>query len=176
MHRLVCFLLLAASMPAQITSPPVMGFIRDRAGALRPVHGVAGSFLLGEAIETGVLSASFSDRLGFAKTESELLVFENGSVAARVAAPDGPAIFTWKAGDRLGQVLFSNSGECARWTGSRLVPISCETNPAATLPAGAPEPTEGIEQMSDGWLIIRADKGLYSVREETVYRLPEAER
>ena len=67
---------------------PSAGVIVDPSGALRPVEGVAGSFLLGPATMSGVLSAACSKRLCLAKTDSKIL-----SATGEIDAPPGPAVF-----------------------------------------------------------------------------------
>ena len=77
-------------------SPPRAGYIRDDAGGLRPVYGVAGSFVLGDPIASGVISAAFSGRLGLAKTAGTLYAFDRegrllGQLAVRGLPRQGSA-------------------------------------------------------------------------------------
>jgi len=67
---------------------PSVGMIVDAAGNLRTVQGVAGNFLLGPAMASGVLSAACSEQLCLAKTNSKIL-----SATGEVDAPPGPAVF-----------------------------------------------------------------------------------
>lgn len=174
MRPIVFFLLIAAAVPAQIGAPAALGFIRDRAGALRPVHGVAGNFVLGDPLEIGVLAASFSGHLGFAKTVNALLIFEDGKLSRRIDAPDGTATFVWEQPDQLSHMRFTNTGDCVRPVDSRLETVACKADSEAPLPADAPEAVGGIEQMSRDWRVVRTESGLFAVRKETVYQLPEA--
>jgi hypothetical protein len=176
-------LLCAAIAMAQIR-PPQAGFVRDRAGALRPVLGVAGAFILGEAVETGVLSAGFSRDLGFVKTASELVVFRDGLAVERMEAPAGPAEFTFGARPTI---YFVDTGEMWEWprrTGSRaarsLAELHCESGDIV-LASGervrTPEPAAEVERMSDDWVVARTASALYAVRVtgagRTIVQLPE---
>ncbi|MBC8164944.1 MAG: hypothetical protein H7Y20_03605, partial [Bryobacteraceae bacterium] len=71
--KLIIGCLMAACCFGQI-SIPAIGFVRDVHGSLRPLQGIEGAFVLGEAVATGVVSASFYGRTGLAKTDNELLV------------------------------------------------------------------------------------------------------
>jgi hypothetical protein len=180
--RIVLLLCTAIAM-AQI-GPPRAGFIRDRAGALRPVHGVAGAFVLGEAVETGVLSAGFSGKLGFVKTASELIVFRDGFVVDRIEAPTGPAEFTFGARPAI---YFVDTGELWEWprrTGWRaarsVADLHCDYG-YVVLASGervrTPEPAMEVERMSEEWAVARTESALYAIRitgtERTIVQLPE---
>src|SRR5580704_16262624 len=62
-----------ASACAQGIEVPTAGVIVDSSRGLRPVQGVAGSFLLGPASISGVLSAARSGQLCLVKTDTEIL-------------------------------------------------------------------------------------------------------
>jgi hypothetical protein len=72
------------------------------------VQGIAGSFLLGPASMPGVLSASCSERLCLAKTDSTIL-----STTGETDAPPGPAIFGFSGGNAI--LFFPEPRTFARW-------------------------------------------------------------
>ena len=68
--------------------PPLAGYMRDSSGALRPVYGVFGNLVVGEPIARGVVAASFSGRVGLARTADGTYAFDaNGRFLGRVPAP-----------------------------------------------------------------------------------------
>jgi len=87
---------------------PAVGAMVDSSGKLRPVQGVAGNFWLGSATISEVLSASCSERLCLAKTDSKIL-----SATGETDAPSGPAIFSVGAAEAI--VYFPESRTFARW-------------------------------------------------------------
>lgn len=89
-HIFVAAVVLAAAAAAQVSTPRI-GIAADRAGVIRPVSGVAGNLIAGDAIARGVISAAASDTTVMMKTASELVV--NG-VRRRVAG--GPALFAFE--------------------------------------------------------------------------------
>jgi hypothetical protein len=99
---------------------PSVGAMLDSSGALRPVQGVAGNFLLGPASLSGVLSAACSERSCLAKTDAAIV-----SPAGETDAPPGPAIFgldSNDAGDGA-VVYFTEQHTFARWHDNTLDPL-----------------------------------------------------
>jgi hypothetical protein len=95
---------------------PAPGVIVDSSGSLRAVEGVAGSFLLGPAVASGVLSAACSEQLCLAKTASKIL-----SATGEADAPPGPAIFGWDGDSAV--VYFPQSQTLERWRQDALQPL-----------------------------------------------------
>lgn len=87
---------------------PSAGAIVDSSGSLRPVEGVAGSFVLGPATASGVFSAACSKRLCLAKTDSKIL-----SATGETDAPPGPAIFGAEGDGAI--VFFQEPRTFAHW-------------------------------------------------------------
>ncbi len=87
---------------------PAIGVIVDSSGALRQVQGVAGSYLLGPASMSGVLSAACSEQLCLAKTDSKII-----SATGETEAPPGPAIFGLSGAEAT--VFFPEPRVFARW-------------------------------------------------------------
>ena len=101
-------ILFAICASAQGIDVPGIGAIVDSSGALRPVRGVAGNFLLGPTGLSGVLSAACSEQLCLAKTESAIV-----SPTGETGAPVGPAIFSVNGGQAI--VFFPEPRTFARW-------------------------------------------------------------
>lgn len=95
---------------------PAAGVIVDSQGFLRGVQGVAGSFLLGPAMMSGVLSAACSEQLCLAKTDSKIL-----SATGEADAPPGPALFGWDGDTAV--ICFPESRTLARWRENTLEPL-----------------------------------------------------
>jgi hypothetical protein len=183
------FVLFTAAAAAQITAPR-FGFARDRAGALRPVLGVAGSFLLGEPLQEGVISAGFGRKVGFAKTENELLTLRAGEITDRTPAPTGEATFYLGTDGEIAGIYFRSQQELWRVRGSGFEKLANAQEPLPvvdvrgdeiSLPSGTilrlPEPVTAIEWLSDSWVIARGSTALHAIRltgEADVLQLPEA--
>ena len=95
---------------------PAIGAVADASGALRSVQGVAGSFLLGPAVASGVLSAACSEQLCLAKTGSKIL-----SATGEADAPPGPAVFGFDGDGAV--VYFPETRGLARWRENTLLPL-----------------------------------------------------
>jgi hypothetical protein len=95
---------------------PSAGAIVDLSGSLRPVQGVAGSFVLGPGTVSGVLSAACAERLCLAKTDSKIL-----SATGGIDAPVGPAIFGADGDGAI--VFFPEPRTFARWHDNLLDPL-----------------------------------------------------
>ncbi len=108
MRPFLILLVVCASACAQGIEVPAVGVIVDSSRDLRPVQGVAGSFLLGPASISGVLSAACSEQLCLAKTDSEIL-----SATGETGAPPGPAIFGFSGDNAI--VFFPEAHTFARW-------------------------------------------------------------
>ena len=176
---------------AQIQAP-VAGVVRNRAGELRPMLGVAGAFVAGEVIAREIVSAAFSGSLGLAKTEHELLTFNARQILERHEAPAGPAAFGFAPDGSPAWAWFSEAHEVWRWTkqGIRVerrdeepeidAQVRREGADLVVLETGAriEVPEGSVEQMSAGWIVIHANDGDHAVRitpgREMSARLPEA--
>ncbi|HXI41063.1 MAG TPA: hypothetical protein VNH83_13855 [Bryobacteraceae bacterium] len=74
---------------------PVVGVTRDSLGQLRQVYGVAGNFVLRDAIIETALNWAFDGKGGLVKTYAELLTLDRaGKVTGRRAMPRGSAILS----------------------------------------------------------------------------------
>jgi hypothetical protein len=176
MRQYLLLLSFTAAAVAQV-STPAAGFVRDRMGSLRPVLGVSGSFVLGEAIEQGVISAGFGKKAGYAKTESELLVIRSGEVAERLSAPAGESVFYLGAGGEVEQIYFPAARELWRVQQPGFTKITDADQPHSSFEIREdelivrdgtrirlPESITDVEWLSENCVIIRGARALYAVR------------
>jgi hypothetical protein len=97
MNRIVVLLLwCAASTTAESNlGAPVVGVARDIHRQVRPVYGVAGNFVLRDAIPEAAVDWAFDGAGGLMKTDAELLTLDSGGkVTGRRAAPRGDAVLS----------------------------------------------------------------------------------
>jgi len=95
MKRVILIVLLcgAAGFAQSKFSTPLIGVARDTKQHLRLVEGVAGSFLLRDAVGAGAVNWAFASGSGLVKTDTELVVLgAHGSVNRTSAAPKGSAV------------------------------------------------------------------------------------
>jgi len=116
MRRLLLFFCGACAWAQSGIEVPAIGVIVDSSRDLRPVQGVAGSFLLGPASMTGVVSAACSEQLCLAKTDSKIV-----SATGETDAPPGPAIFSLSGNEAI--LFFPESRVFARWLNDVLEPL-----------------------------------------------------
>lgn len=96
MRALLAFLMAAAAWAQNSIAPPQVGFMQDTSGTVRPVYGIAGNFLPGDAVAWGVVSSAFSSFFGMVKTGSALFAIDQqGQVIASLEAAGGPALFAF---------------------------------------------------------------------------------
>jgi hypothetical protein len=94
---------------------PRAGCLRGPDGALRPIYGVAGTFLAGGPAAAGVVSAACSDSLALLKTEDAIEVRDAGlHLLAVWDAPPGPALFAMPPGGQTAFAYFVATGELVR--------------------------------------------------------------
>jgi hypothetical protein len=117
---LLSALVIAGLARAQGPEAPSFGWLADASGRLRPLEGLAGSFVPGPARESGVISAASSGTWALAKTRGELVVFDrNGTEACRQAAPAGAALFAFASSGEPAAVLFPETGLLLVWSDGR---------------------------------------------------------
>lgn len=113
-------------------APPQIGFMLDSAGALRPVSGVAGNFVLGDPIAKTVLSAAFSGSAGWMKTDSSLAVFDaTGHAIATTHAPKGPALFAFSSTGQPALAYLIGSSELVAWSGEKFIAVPLDSTALA---------------------------------------------
>jgi hypothetical protein len=159
-----CLILVAAAgglLAQSGITPPRVGYIRDEAGALRPVYGVAGSFVLGQPInKRPVISAAFSGRLGLAKTATALYAFDReGRRLGRLAATDGPAQFVFSSDGSEAIVFLPGSSEWFRWRNGGFQPVPIENTEETAIPNALSLAGGKSLVVQDNELVLRAPDG-----------------
>ncbi|MDZ4797750.1 MAG: hypothetical protein SGI92_06285 [Bryobacteraceae bacterium] len=182
MRRITLLLTCLALGAAGQISLPQIGFVRDLAGSLRPVFGVAGAFMVGEPVLAGVVSAASSGAYAVASTGSEIVVVTGNEIVWRREAPDSAVeAFGFGAGGRPEWVRFVN-GTCLVWPskGEPKMASFCKNEAPSRMQLSSrlPDRVEGEpETFAPGWLVLRSATRVYLVRtgpDETIYELPEA--
>ncbi|HYL73458.1 MAG TPA: hypothetical protein VEU96_04600 [Bryobacteraceae bacterium] len=142
-------------------APPQIGFIQDSSNALRPVIGIAGNFLLGDPMQTGLTSAAFSGLSGMVKTDSALLAIDRqGQPVAASDAPSGSALFAFSQSGAPSFVYFVDANAWMTWDGQQFQPgafdLSAFDSPVVVSIAS---PNDGEAQ-----IILQRDDGLWDIR------------
>ena len=103
--------------------PPRIGLVSDLTGALRPVIGVSGNFLMGDPVARSVLSAACSGTFSFVKTETTLSILD-GVTETDFPSPAGPALFSFFG--HAGFAFFPSDGSLRRWDGVNLNSVALD--------------------------------------------------
>jgi len=159
MKRFALFFLAAAAAWAQpAITPPQLGFIADGSGSLRPVYGVAGSFVLGDSAAAKVTSAAFSGSFGLAKLDSALIAYDaHGVTLSRIGASAGPALFGFSTDGQSALVYLPKSGEVLHYAAGRFIPRPLKLVDASVVSIAFPNPLEAS-------VIIQREDGLWDIR------------
>lgn len=144
MRHLLFFFTLAAF--AQTT--PVAGIFHDGKGALRTLQGTEGAWTAPILVSQGVLSAGYSGKTLWYKTETELHVIDGEEVVFPV--PSGKAVARFNETGDLVEVFFAG-GEHALWRGRSLEFL----DPIEEFPSFP-------EDLGPGRLLLRRENGLYA--------------
>ncbi|MFB3778049.1 MAG: hypothetical protein ACE141_10575 [Bryobacteraceae bacterium] len=159
MKRGFIFLAVFTGLLAQSgVAPPLAGFARDRAGALRPVYGMTGNFVLGAPIAQGVAAAIFDGQTGLARIQDAVYAFNSrGQLLGQIPEEwEAPALPLTVEGDEL--VLRRDDG------GELRTKVEGEVLE--------------IEQMGEGWFCVHQVDRRLAVRlldgRLEISRLPEA--
>jgi len=113
-------------------APPQLGFVTDGARALRPVYGVAGSFVLGPAVAGSVADAAFSGSLGLLKTDASLAAFDaQGKLLGSMEAAEGGAQFAFSPDGTAALAYLSAGNLLIEWCGGQFTPVPLGSEPAA---------------------------------------------
>jgi hypothetical protein len=164
-------LLLIPALTAAAQSPmgyPRAGCFRDGAGLLRPVLGIAGNFLIGDAEASGVIAAACRGRLILVKTADALGLRDRESGRElKWPAPAGGALFAFPADGSAPLAFFPATSEWLRTE---------EGASARTLPAieGEPVAMWSEDDVRAGF-VVRREGGLFAVRISLASGVVEAE-
>jgi hypothetical protein len=122
------FLVSSAVLWAQLGfQSPKIGFVQDGGNVLRAVSGIAGSFVVGSPIATGIVSAAFSGSYGAAKTDTTLTTFDAvGNTIGTKDTPAGPALFAFSRSGTPAFVYFTGSNGIWKWDGQEFQPTDID--------------------------------------------------
>ena len=142
-------------------APPQIGFIQDSSNALRPVIGIAGNFLLGDPMQTGLTSAAFSGSSGMVKTDSALLAIDRqGQVIASTGAPAGSALFAFSRSGAPAFVYLIDANAWMVWDGQQFQPAAFDLSAFDSLVViSIASPNDGEAQ-----IVLQRDDGLWDIR------------
>ncbi|WP_321475799.1 hypothetical protein [uncultured Paludibaculum sp.] len=140
--------LLFFTLATYAQTTPVAGIFHDGRGALRSLQGTEGAWVAPILVPSGVVSAGYSGKTLWYKTESELHVISGEEIV--VPAPAGPVVAKFNETGDLSEIYFA-SGERARWLGRGLEFVE-SVDEVPSLP----------EDLGPGRLLIRRDGVLYA--------------
>jgi len=153
---LVTLSMTPVAMWAQLAAPQV-GFIQDSANELRPVYGLAGNFVLGDASAANVEAISFSGSFGIVKTTSALVIVDRqGQVVASQDAAAGPALFAFSRNAAPALAYLPNANVLLQWSDGVFQQVPLDP-PTTVLSIAAVDAGQAA-------LILQRDDGLWDVR------------
>ncbi len=139
----IIFTLALAACAQPALAPPQVGFLEDGTNSFRPVFGVAGNFLWGDAAFRGVSGAAFSGSFGLLKTDTSVIAVDGqAQVLASMDAPPGPADFAFFSDGTPAFVYLPGPNLLFQWygTGFQMVPFDCQLfPPSAVVAISAPD-------------------------------------
>jgi hypothetical protein len=153
---LVFFFVSMAAWAQHALAPPEVGFIQDGHGQIYIVNGLAGNFLVGPAVSSGIISAGYSGSFGLLKSDSALIVVDQrGRGVASVVAPAGPALFAFAADGSPALAYFELSKTLLAWDGHTFRAAGPQ-GPQAPLAIATLSPKQAA-------LIVQRDAGLWQL-------------
>jgi len=136
MNPLLLLVLMAAE--SGIATPEV-GFVRDRAGAVRPIYGLAGSFVPGPPAGFHATAAAFSETLRWIQTEESLfLLDEAGNLLYKHEASGSPAAFAFSADGTSAIAFVPETHELVAWAQAAPQPETDESDERRRPPRSIP--------------------------------------
>jgi len=169
MRNLVLFFCLYSLVVGQLAvgqiDAPRLGFWRDPQNRVRPLYGIAGSFVPGAPVRTGVLAFAWYGDGGWLRTEAGIERLDAaGDTIARL--PAGPARFSATT------AWLTEQNVAFQWDGASLRNVAIDET-EFTLP----EPES--EALAPDWYHVRLRGRSYAVRttpgREARFVLPEAD-
>ena len=158
MNGTLAFLTLVttAAWAQRSLAPPQVGFIQDDHGQIHIVSGLAGNFLVGVAVSSGIISAAYSGSFGLLKSDSALIVVDrHGHGVASVVAPNGPALFGFASDGSPALAYFEQSKTLLVWDGHTF-------RPAGPMVAEAPLAIASVSATRAA-MVVQRDTGLWEL-------------
>jgi hypothetical protein len=157
---LIALSLSAAGLAAQpALQSPEIGLIQAADHSLRPLYGIAGNFVLGDSMATGVVSAAFSGSLGLIKTDSALIAINRQSeILSNIDAPPGEALFGFSADGASALIYVGGPNQLFQWSQGTFAPVSFD-------PASFPRVSAvAFPDCDHAAIIVQRDDALWDVR------------
>lgn len=161
MKSILVLVWMAAAVLAQPLASPRVGFIQDEHGAVHPVLGLAGSFVMAHASATGVVSAAYSGSFGLVKTDSELMVTDQtGRTIAKEKVPPGSALFALSEKKSTALAYFERTNTLRVWNGKLFQSVALNF---ASLAAKSVV-SIGVAASGRAAIIVERENGLWELR------------
>jgi hypothetical protein len=149
-------LVTTAAWAQRLLAPPQVGFIQDDHGQIHIVNGLAGNFLVGAAVSSGIISAAYSGSFGLLKSDSALIVVDQqGHGVASIVAPNGPALFGFAADGSPALAYFGLSKTLLVWDGHTF-------RPAGPMGVEAPLAIASVST-TQAAMVVQRDTGLWEL-------------
>lgn len=143
----------AAVLSGQVAVPRI-GTVRDAAGDLRLVTGVAGSFSLPPAFGVNAVSGEFSGLAGVWQLHDRLVVTSpDGSETASRPAAGGPIVVAFAPGGTSGVVWLTASAELLQFPGFQSLDVPDWNGDPLSLSATRTRLTAVIRREDGLWLV-----------------------
>jgi hypothetical protein len=154
----ICFISLATLAAQTAIRPPQMGFALAADQSVRPVYGIAGSFILGPSVAAHALSQAFSGSLGLLKTDSTVTAFDaQGRVLGSTGAASGPALFAFSPDGVTALAYIASGNTLIEWSGGRFSTVPFRPEAATVLGIAMPNAFEAS-------LIVQRSAGIWELR------------
>jgi len=153
----------ALAMAQQGLTPPQIGFFRDSANNLRRLHGISGTFWLGNVTASGVSGAASSGRSAMIVSWQGIRVLDaSGRPVGRAWPSAGPALFAFTSEGAPALAWLSSSHELLRWDGLQFerVPIDADALGGTAVSLAAPDPGRAAFLVQRGEQLWRVDLSL----------------
>jgi hypothetical protein len=146
-----------------VLAPPQVGIIQDSNHSLRRMLGLAGNFVLGDALGEGVVSSAFSGSFGMVKTDTSILVLDrDGQLLCNTDAGAGPAFFAFSNEGVPALVYLPKSQVLLQWASDHLEPA----------PFSADQIGGVVLAIAVDGLIVKRDDGVWLVDLSGASQLP----
>lgn len=152
---------LATAQPG--LAPPEIGYLRDSAGNVRPLHGISGTFWLGGAVASAAVSAASSGRASMILTRFGVQVLDaSGHSVGRRCPAAGPVLFAFNSAGAPALLWLSRSQELLRWDGLLFERVSIDTGAlrGTVVSLAAPAPGKAAFLVQSGEQLWRIDLSL----------------
>jgi hypothetical protein len=144
-------------------TPPQIGYLRDSAGNVRLLHGISGTFWLGDTVASGAGGAASSGTASMIVARYGLRVLDASGRPVGLTWPAaGPALFAFTATGAPALVWLSSSQELLRWNGQQFERLSIDPGVlnGTAVSLAAPDPGRAAFLIQRGEQLWRVDLSL----------------